>query len=330
MTPDYKVVSNRKDITALIRDHAARIFVTDEAGFKSDTVEIELTPHDSSVPIPPDGAELEVWLGYREAGLQKMGTFVVEEVTLTEPPLRITVRGQASALEKSIDHRALQASRNRSWHNQKLGEIVERIAKEHGYTPVIAPELYGKQIDHIDQTNESDLHLITRLAERFGATAKPVERRLVFGVRGASATLTGKPAPRVAVHRSQCSKWSATFKKRKAFNKVLARWHDAAAAVEKLEEAKIDPADKEYRLPNAYPTKGEASAAAAAKLREFQRGSASFNFTLPGDPVIAAEAFVDASGFYAGVDGEWVIDKATHDCSDSGYSVSVDAAVPPS
>ena len=58
-------------------------------------------------------------------------------------------------------------------------------------------ELSGPQVD---QTVESDLHLLTRLADRYDAVAKPGNGRLFFARRGAamSATLGAVTAVKVA------------------------------------------------------------------------------------------------------------------------------------
>lgn len=48
----------------------------------------------------------------------------------------------------------------------------------------MAESLAGIHVTHLDQTEEPDLHLLTRLAREHGAVAKPVAGFLVFVPRG--------------------------------------------------------------------------------------------------------------------------------------------------
>ena len=86
MQPDFKILADKQDITATIRDRLLSLRVTDEAGTKSDTVEIQLDDRDSKISWPRHGAELEVLLGYRSEGLVRMGHYVVDEIEHSGPP----------------------------------------------------------------------------------------------------------------------------------------------------------------------------------------------------------------------------------------------------
>lgn len=46
MTPSFTLRANDQDITAKIKDRLIRLSVTDEAGFKSDTLSIKLDNRD--------------------------------------------------------------------------------------------------------------------------------------------------------------------------------------------------------------------------------------------------------------------------------------------
>ncbi|XHF80608.1 hypothetical protein R3J30_02130 [Xylella fastidiosa subsp. multiplex] len=47
------------------------------------------------------------------------------------------------------------------------------MAAEHGMTWAISPSLTGVALPHIDQTEESDINVLLRLAQRYDAIAKP-------------------------------------------------------------------------------------------------------------------------------------------------------------
>lgn len=99
--PAYRITANGADLESFLATRLKGISVTDTAGFESDVLEIELSDHDGAAPIalPSTGAELEVWLGYRPAGLRRMGLFVVDEIELAGWPGCMTIRGRAAPFE---------------------------------------------------------------------------------------------------------------------------------------------------------------------------------------------------------------------------------------
>jgi len=55
------------------------------------------------------------------------------------------------------------------WHGKTLSAIVGGIAGEHGLAPDIDAVLSPIVIAHLDQADESDIHCMTALANRFDA-----------------------------------------------------------------------------------------------------------------------------------------------------------------
>ena len=63
--------------------------------------------------------------------------------------------------------RDFQTQKTRSWPvNTTIGAMVSKMAGEHGMTPATSPELANVQLPHIDQSAESDINLLVRLAKR--------------------------------------------------------------------------------------------------------------------------------------------------------------------
>ena len=59
------------------------------------------------------------------------------------------------------------------------------------------------KLPHVDQTDESDLHLLTRLADRCDAAAKPGNGRPVFANRAAGRSAANRPLNVVSIERGQ-------------------------------------------------------------------------------------------------------------------------------
>ena len=71
-------------------------------------------------------------------------------------------------------------------------DVLRQVASDNGLTAQIDATLAAIQIDKIiAQTGESDMHLVTRLARRFGAIAKVAQGQLVFAPRGSGTTAAG-------------------------------------------------------------------------------------------------------------------------------------------
>jgi phage protein D len=86
MRPDFQILADQQDITTRLQDRLLSLHITDEAGFRSDTVELQLDDRDGKIEWPKHGAELDISLGYRSTGLTAMGRYVVDEIVHTSPP----------------------------------------------------------------------------------------------------------------------------------------------------------------------------------------------------------------------------------------------------
>jgi hypothetical protein len=321
MRPLFQVLANGVDITAHIRDRLDVLRVTDEAGVQADTAEITLDDRDGLVALPPTGAELTVALGYQETGLMPMGLYTVDEIELTGWPRRLLIRGKAADMRAS-----LKSQKTRSWHEVTLGDIVRTIAGEHGLTPKIADALAGIRYSHVDQTNESDLHFLTRLAREHGAIAKPAAGNLAFVPRGEAKSASGRGLPAVSITAADLSDYRVTLADRGKYGSARAFWRDQAAARDV--EVVVGSGEPVFTLRHPHPDAAQARAAAQAKLDALARGSATLSASMVGRPELGAEAKLTIVGVRSGVDGAWVITKAEHTLDANGLRTAIEAETP--
>ena len=66
-------------------------------------------------------------------------------------------------------------------------------------------------ISRADQIDESDMHFITRLAEKHGATATMKDSKLIVATRGKGESGSSRPLPEITLLRSDLSSYSLTF-----------------------------------------------------------------------------------------------------------------------
>lgn len=328
--PSYQVIANGSDITARVQDRLISLTLTDATGMESDVLEIVLSDSDPAIPlqVPPTGAELELFLGYD--GLNAaMGLFVCDEVELAGWPGEMTIRARAAVYDKSKGGKTdLQTQKNRSWpKDTKLGDVVSKIAKEHGLEPAVAKSLQSITLPHIDQFDESDIHLLTRLAKQYDAIVKPAAGKLTLAKRGESKSVSGEQITPVLVHSSNCTRWRMVQSKRETAGMVVAYWQAVKSA--KRKEVKVGSGEPVRRLKSYYPTEEMALAAARSDLQRRGRGKQTLALTVIGSPTIAAEAPLTAVGFRPGVDGEWLITRVLHRIDPaSGYTCDIEAETP--
>lgn len=329
--PTFQLIANSSDITASIRQRFKSLRFTDEAGFQSDTLEVTLADHLPGEPIklPPTGAELELSLGYVGAPMRRMGLFVVDEVELSGWPQEMVIRARAAPHDESTGGKTdLQTQKTRSWKaGTTIGSLVAKIANEHGLQPAVSPDLSGIALPHTDQSSESDMNLLTRLAKRYDAIAKPADGKLVFAKRGASQSVGGVQLPQITLEPTECSGFRMTLATRESAGTTVAYYRDTRKAERR--EVKVGTGDPVKRLRLQYRDKDSAVAAAEAEQRKRARQEAKLSLSFPGRPDVTAEATVTlGDAWREGVAGVWLVARVEHYLGPNGYTCAVDCERP--
>ncbi|ODA34062.1 late control protein [Veronia pacifica] len=323
MTPTFSVTADGADISGMIAERLLQLTVRDEAGIQSDTMEIRLDDEQHAIALPRTGATLTVALGYKETGLVHMGQFVVDEISLSGPPNTMILRGKAADM-----HKALKVPKTRTWQQDGkpaprilLSHILGTVAGEHGLSAKLGEDF--KRIDYevVHQSNESDLQLLTRLGRKLGAIAKPVGDYLLFVKRGEGKTASGKSLAPVALSKPDLTNWEVSLTERDGYQSVMARYQDVTVAKEKT--VTVGEGEPIYSLRTLFKDYAEAELAAKAQLGQFTRGKARLDIELLGRGDILAETPLTLSSIREGVNGDWVVETATHNLSEQGYVLSV-------
>ncbi len=71
MKPEFRIVADGKNITALINDRLLTLRTSDKPGMESDEFEVRIDDRDGAVALPSRGANIEIFMGY--AGLDVAG-----------------------------------------------------------------------------------------------------------------------------------------------------------------------------------------------------------------------------------------------------------------
>ena len=328
-TPAFEVRADGVDVTRMIEKHLVDLRVTLTSDKISDTLELVLSDAGDGLAIPTAERELRVSLGYRDSGLELMGVYYHSESEVELAPRRLTMRATAADLRRRSTYKA---PKSRSWDNVSLGSLVGTIAAEHGYQAAVAPSLAHVVIAHIDQTSESDMHLLRRLSRQYDAVTKVAGGHLIFAPRGrgrsarteqALPSVEYAPAERNAGGRSVLSA-RLRIRGRPRYGTVTARYRDVARA----EDVHVQAGSGEpvYTIREPLPDRPQAEAAAAARLSRFARQTRELTMSMPGNPALVAEGVLLLRDWPDDGDSRWSIQRAEHTLTKQrGYVTSVTA-----
>jgi phage protein D len=320
-TPAFTVTLDGKDLTSAIEPRLVSLTINETRGGEADTLDIVLDDADGRLAIPKRGAVLAISIGWDGEALVDKGTFTVDETEHSGSPDIITVRGRSASMTKAMGER-----QEKSWHQQTIGAIVKAIAAKHKLTPVVGDDLAKVAIPHIDQTHESDMSFLTRLAKRYDATMTVKESRLLFMPIGKGTTASGKALPSIDITRKDGDQHRYHVAERESYEGVKAYYRGSGKAKRKELVVGGENNRNIKVLPEVYATEAEARAAANSELTRTKRGQATMNYSLAlGRGEIRPELAVYVSGFKDEIDAiDWLVKRATHTISDQGFLTSLE------
>ena len=318
--PAFRLTVDGLDIANLISPRLMILELTDNRGVEADQLSITLSDHDGLLAIPPKGAVLRLWLGWSDTGLVDKGTYTVDETEHSGAPDVLSIRARSADLRKG-----LKAKRERSWSNTPPGDVLGDIAIGNGLTATIAGALDGLPILQLDQANESDANLISRLGEEFDAVASVKAGCLLCLPAGGGKTASGLDLPHITLTRADGDQHRYLQADRDSYEGVRAYYYDVNSA--KKQEAIAGGGDNLKDLRHTYSDQQSALRAARAEFRRLQRGSATLSYTLAmGRPDLIPELTYTLQGVKEEIDEIiWYGGNVQHSLTgNGGYTVSLE------
>jgi hypothetical protein len=315
VTPKFRLIADDADVTAAIAKRLVKLSLTDKKGMEADELTIEIEDGGGRVALPRTGVTLSLALGWEGGALVDKGRFEVDEVSHSGPPDTITITARAADFRGG-----LKDQREASYHDTTVGAILETIAARNGLAPAIHADLSETLIAHLDQTNESDANLITRLGKDYGAVATIKAGRLLFLPDGKGVTASGTVLGTTTIRRSEGDRHSFTSSDREGTTTgVKAKWHNHATG--KAEDVLAgEDGGSVKTLKRQFPNAKEALAAAEAAMKKKKRSGHEFRVTLAlGRPEILAAAPVRFLGWRPEIAAiDWITGDITHTLDASG------------
>ncbi|AZC09126.1 contractile injection system protein, VgrG/Pvc8 family [Acinetobacter nosocomialis] len=321
--PIYRLEVDGNDISPLVVDRLISLNIKDNRGLVVDSVDIELDDSDGQLEIPPEGAIIQVWIGWSNTGLVDKGKYKVESVTHRGAPDVLSI----SAFSNDVSE-GLKQKRERSFSNKTIQVIFETIGAEYALKTIVHDTLANQVISYIAQ-NESDANLITRIADEHDAIATVKNGHLILLPRGASQTVSGLPLPTAQIFRSDGDGHNyTTGTGTDRITGVKAYYYDTAKS-KKLYVVIGDNEDNLKEIRYIHRDKKTAELAAQAEYNRCKRASQKLSYTFAfGQPNLIPEQEFVFTGLKPQIDDiVWLGTNVTHNLTDNGFTTSVELEV---
>ena len=294
--PIYVLVVNGADVTTKMYENSASMTYVDNAGEMSDELSITIA---GSWDIVKFSDKARLLLGYLDDEVWECGTFEVQSVKIGAFETRI----KATSTSFNND---LKTKQNRVWHKKRVSDIVSNIAHRHNLK--VECNIDTKVV-YLSQANESDIHLLTRIAKEHNALFKIKDDRLLFVKR--------EELGKYSIDIAECSNYSITFKNRTVYGSAIAEYYDSKE--NSSVRVKIGSGKPVLRLEEYFDSKEEARRVAQNKLKEQSRGKVSGSLSIYGMNIVSGGK-IELVGDDRIKDMEFTIKKATHTINSSGFS----------
>ena len=252
------------------------------------------------------------------------GEFTIDEIEYSGPPTQVRIKALTSAMTTGLR----DSRKNRAWKNSSFRAIADQIAQEHN----LELQYDGDpcSFERKDQRSDSDLGFLNRQCRENGFHCKVHDGKLV--IRDARKAEMQNAVLAIPMKGSMYSPTSWSFKTSSAdtgYTKAKSVYTDPkkgrthTAVVEADHSGEDDDADKNITLDGRTESPADAVRKARAKLQEKNEKENTCSIEMLGCPKLYAGQAISLTGFGVFA-GNFLIKKATHKFSSSGYTTSLE------
>jgi phage protein D len=299
LKPAFRLLIEGKDQTEEIGKRLTRLSVKDEAGVKSDNLELVLSnrPH---FKWPTRGQRLDVSLGYEDR-LVNMGAFAVRSISARGAPHEVKI--DAFPIH-SIQ--TLKSQREQSWEVISLPDLVDTIAKRHGLKSAVSRSFSGIMLEHEDQS-ESDLAFLSRIGRRYHAIVKTQGGFLIFSESGLGESSSGKVIEPLRLTKFIDYEYTGADM---SYTGVKASYWNRRAASKG--QVLVGKDDRVFDIRFHYKSETTARKAAESKFKRLKNSDEKLSVTIPGNPEAFAERKFAVVSLGEGIDDLWLSKSVEH------------------
>lgn len=300
LTPLFKIEAKGEDITKMIQKNLISLEVKDEDGTQSD----ELTLSISSVyKRPVFGDILKVWLGYKETRLTFVGSFAVQNSTITNKnAMRIVATG--------VDFGSgLKVKKTREFRDTTIKQIVQKIAGEYALSYSCDVDIV---IGYIAQHGSSDLAFLENLSKKYHCS---------FGIKNNTLVFVSKKMEKLTyvVEFKEMIDLSVTVSNKTAYKSAKVTYRDTKSNQDK--EVVCGSGEPVLNMEVVAKSEEDAKAQGEARLKKTGSATINGNLSIPYRAVFAG-GIVRLKGTYD--DGDYGIVSVSHTLDSSGFTTNIE------
>jgi len=224
---------------------------------------------------------------------------------------------------------SLRTKNTKAFENQKLSDIVYKIARQHGLTP--EGEIEDIEFERVTQHGERDLAFLKRLADDYGHYFVVKGKTLIFTSRdGLRARASVMMIDRLTEIEQNLKSYELRDADHKAAKKALAKYsHPNKKAVvgadaDSAEDlGVVTESGDVLKIDTRSENEDQAGRVAKSRLDEKNAQKITGTLTLVGTPVLVAGSVVELKNF--GVfDARYLITQSEHRSERSGYETVIE------
>lgn len=249
------------------------------------------------------------------------GTFELDNIDASGPPSTVSIKGTSLAYANTIR----QTLKSRSWENTTLKGIAETITQKNGMGLLFESEKDPKYA-RVEQYQTSDISFLQKLCHNAGCSLKATNNILVIFDQDKYEKKDSVLTIRFGA-KGGYSKYKLSTGENDNYTSCRVYYTTTAGKVISATEYAEDYDGDENKgqcleVRQKVSSIAEAQALAHKLLRLHNKYEYKATFTFLGNPKLVAGLAVELKDFGAW-DGKYIIKKATHSVSSSGYTTQI-------
>lgn len=247
------------------------------------------------------------------------GTLEIDEINASGPPSIVKIKATSIPNFSSAN----KEKKSKAWENTTFKRILNEIASNNGLGTFLDVEI-DKEYKRINQSNESDLSFLKRLAKDLGYGLKVYNLEIIifdnkkYNNAASIRTITKGEVSLKTYNISDSSL--------EAFKEAQVSYKDAKTGKTKKTtstNSKNNNTNRKLKINTRAESKSDAHKKGSKVLEDKNKETNKASFTLAGDISLACKQNIEING-WGRLDGKYSINKATHSVSGSGYITSID------
>lgn len=302
VTPQYEVKVNGKSETTNLKDKLLNLVIKDETANFSDELILKIKGKYERVKY---GDIIEVSIFYKEdTNVLTCGSFYVQSTTRFNDQTLIIHATSTNFLE------SLKERRSKSYKQLSLAQLCSMLANRHGLT--FKSDVGDIFIEHIDQTNESDLNLLLRLAKQYNLVFNMKEKFLML--------LKHEQALEYTVDAKEVEHLRIKHMNKTQYKSCKAVWHDMKENLSK--EVIVGSGEPCFKIESYFQSPTEAKNIATAKFEQLNQDTIKGHIFAHGLNVHAGGKLKLTNSFED--DASYYINRVEHALDGRGWRTEIE------